>query len=438
MTRWPQRVHRTRRRALPMRALTMGALTMRALSMGALVLLLPACERRPAPVVPDDAPDTAVRDSAGVRLVRAGFASDALGPLLPVRDTLLNGAQPEHDGVIGLVALQPLSDTSLVMFSASGPALLRYDGEPRRAVAIGTSGTAPGSYGSRATVLPFSRDTLVLWDAEAGRLSWIAASGLAEFARVDYPLSRLGAISGVWRDGTIIGMTAVPPGEQRPGLSRAPSALLRFAPNGTLRDTLVSFRGAERVVQMGRAGSELDGVPVRAVNVPFGRSTLWTVGQQGVLLLDTEACHVERRDSTGALAMRLDFECAVEAVTEVDREQFLREVLSTARSGSDSSVRRRFVADATFPPSKATASGLLTDAWDRIWVRLPVTSLSDDWRWWVFGADGTPLMALQVGRDWRIASVGRTDLLVVATDRDDAPPVVARLSLPDVLHQPQD
>lgn len=410
----------------------------RALTMCALLCLLSACERRPAPEPPDEVPETAVRDSAGVRLVRAGFASDSPGPLLTVRDTLLNGALTAQDGVIGLVALQPLADSALVVFSASGPSLLRFDGQPRRAVAIGTSGTAPGSYGSRATVLPFARDTLVLWDAEAGRLSWITASGLAEFARVDYPLSRLGAISGVWRDGTIIGMTAVPPGEQRPGLSRAESALLRFAPNGALRDTLFAFRGAERVVQLGRLGGAMDGVPVRAVNVPFGRSTLWTVGQQGVLLLDTEGCHVERRDSLGALTMRLDFECAVEAVTDADRARFLQEVLSTARSGSDSSIRRRFVEDATFPPSKATASGLLTDAWDRIWVRLPVNGLSDDWRWWVFDADGTPRTALQVGRDWRIASVQHTDLLVVATDRDDAPPVVARLSLPDVLHRPRD
>lgn len=410
----------------------------RRLTTSALLCLLSACERRPALVPPAEAPDTTVRDSAGVRIVRSGLARDVLGPLLTVRDTLLDGARAAHDGVNGVVALQPLADTSLVVFSTRGPSLLRFDGQPRRAAPVGSAGTAPGSYGSRATVLPYSRDTLVLWDAEAGRLSWITGTGLTEFARVAYPLSRLGAISGVWRDGTIIGMTATPPGEQRAGLSRASSALLRFAPTGAFRDTLVRFRGAERVVQMGRAGSARDGVPVRAVTVPFGRSTLWTVGRESVLLLDTDGCEVERRDATGQLTMRLEFACVAETVTDADRQQFLAEVLSTARSASDSSVRRRFVDDATFPPSKATASGLLTDAWDRIWVRLPVNSLSDDWRWWVFAADGTPLTALQIGRDWRIASVQRTDVLVVATDRDDAPPVVARLSLPAVLHQAPD
>jgi hypothetical protein len=402
---------------------------------GALLSLQAGCERRPEPVPPASVPETAVRDSAGVRVVRAGFASDALGPLLTVLDTVLDGANAEQDGVIGLVAVQPLSDTSLVVFSASGPMLLRYDGRPMRASPIGTTGTAPGMYGSRATVLPYTRDTLVLWDADAGRVSWITSTGLHMHALVDYSLSRLGTVSGVWPDGTMIGMTAVPPGEQQPGVSRAPSALLRFTPTGALRDTLVAFRGVERVVQVGRAGGPREVAPVRAVSVPFGRSTLWSVGTASVLLLDTEGCEVERRDSTGALVLRLDLACAVETVTEADRAQFLAEILSSARSRSDSAVRRRFVEDATFPPSKATASGLLTDAWDRIWIRLPVQGLTDDWRWWVFDADGTPITTLRVGRDWRIASVQAQTLLVVATERDDAPPVVARLALPDVLHR---
>lgn len=408
------------------------------LGVGALVGLQAACERRPAPVPPAEVPETVVRDSAGVRVVRAGFAADSLGPLLTVLDTLLNGADAEQEGVIGLVAVQPLSDTSLVVFSAAGPSLLRYDGRPLRGSPLAARGTAPGTHGSRATVLPYGRDTLVLWDAEAGRVSWITPAGLRMHVPVAYPLSRLATVSGVWRDGTVIAMTALPPGEQQPGVSRAPSALLRFAADGALRDTVIIFRGVERVVQVARVGGALDVTPVRAVNVPFGRSTLWTVGQASVLLLDTEGCHVERRDSTGALTLRLDLTCAVEAVTDADRDQFLREVLSTARSRSDSTVRRRFVEEATFPPSKPTASGLLTDPWERIWVRLPVNGLADDWRWWVFEADGTPLSTLQVGREWRIASVQSTDLLVVSTEREDAPPVVARLALPTVLHRPRD
>jgi len=405
------------------------------LGVGALVCLQAACERRPEPMPPASAPETVVRDSAGVRVVRAGFAADASGPLLAVLDTLLDGADPEHEGTIGLVAVQPFSDSSLVLFSAAGPSLLRYDGRPLRGAPVGEAGPDPGMYGARATVLPYGRDTLVLWDPAASRVSWFTSQGLSVHAVLEYPRARLGAVSGVWRDGTVIGMTAVPPGEQQPGVSRSPSALLRFAPGGALRDTLVVFRGAERVVQVAGVGGMREMAPVRAVNVPFGRSTLWTVGASSVLLLDTEGCHVERRDLTGALTLRLDLACAVEAVTDTDRERFLGEVLSTARSRSDSSVRRQFVDDATFPPSKATASGLLTDAWDRIWVRLPVNGLADDWRWWVFEADGTPITTLQVGREWRIASVQDRDLLVVATDREDAPPVVARLSLPAVLHQ---
>jgi hypothetical protein len=408
------------------------------LCVGALGPLQAGCERRPAPVPPAETPDVVVRDSAGVRVVRAGFASDSLGPLLAVRDTLLNGADSAQAGVIGVVAVQPLAESSLVVLSAAGPSLLRYDGRPLRGAPMAVSGTAPGTFGSRATVLPYGRDTLVLWDANAGRVSWLTATGLFLHAQLSYPLSRLGTVSGVWRDGTVVGMTASPPGEQQAGVSRVPSALLRFGSDGALRDTLITFRGVERVVQVGRAGGALDVAPRRAVSVPFGRSTLWTVGPSSVLLLDTEGCRVERWDATGALVLRLELTCAVEAVTEADRARFLNEVLASARSRSDSTVRRRLVEEATFPPTKPTASGLLTDDWNRIWVRLPVREVTDDWRWWVFAADGTPLTSVRIARAWQIARVQATDLLVVSADRADAPPVVARLVLPAALRLPEE
>jgi hypothetical protein len=182
-------------------------------------------------------------------------------------------------------------------------------------------------------------------------------------------------------------------------------------------------------VQRSPEGSGPTHMPVRSVSVPFGRTTLWTVGHDAILLLDTEGCQVERRDAAGALTLRLDVGCAVEAVTERDRAQFLAEVLETARSRADSTVRRRFVEEATFPPAKATASGLLTDAWGRIWVRRPVEATGDDWRWLVFDDDGTPAGTLRLARRWRIAHVGARDLLAVAADEDDAPPVVARFPL---------
>ncbi len=411
----------------------------RALSSSALALaLLIACERggtRGGDAVDTAAPALQVRDSAGVRVVRAGFASTDTGAVLRMLDTLLDGARPEHEGVVGLTGVQPLSDSSLVVFSASGPSLLRFPARGASPLVIGRSGSAPGEHGSRAVLLPYAPDTLLLWDADAMRLMRVTAEGIGDAVSIGDSTSRLATVSGVLRDGSVIGATIVPLAAQQPGLSRAPAALVRFGADGLFVDTLVRFRGPERVVQLGRGGGDADEARVRAQSVPFGRATLWTVGRESVLLLDTEACHVERRDAEGTLRLRLDFACTIEAVSAADREQFLAEVLASARSRADSSVRRRFVAEATFPPAKATASGLLTDAWERIWVRLPVRGVTDDWRWQVYEADGTPIAALQVGRRWRIAAVRSADLLVVDSERDDAPPVVARLALPEVLHR---
>jgi hypothetical protein len=402
-----------------------------------LILSFGACER-PAAEPRDETPRTVVRDSGGVRIVSAGFSRDPLDVSEQVRiiDTLLDGASADAEAVVGLVALQPLADSSLVLFSESGPALLRY-AAPRfdRPDTLGHAGTEPGSYGPRATLLPYFPDTLLLWDRESGRLSRVTAAGIGDPVLLEYPLFQLAAVSGALADGRAIAVAGAPLRAEDAGLSRPPVVLLAFSNDGARVDTLLTLRGAERTVQVGRPGMSGDNVPVRSGSVPFGRTTLWTVGTNSLLTLDTEGCHVERRDGTGRLTLRLDFQCAIEAVTQQDREKFLSEVLATAQSRSDSAIRTRFVREASFPPSKSTASGLLTDPWDRIWVRLPVSSSTEDWLWWVFAPDGMPIVRLSLGRQWRIAAVRGRDLIAVQTDRDDAPPVVVRMALPDALHQ---
>lgn len=406
----------------------------RVIATGATVALsLLACRPEAPATDVADAPALRVRDSAGVRLVSAGFAATDSGPILPVVDTLLDGGRPRDEAVIGLGSLQPLADSSFVFFSASGPALWRVarPGEVPQPFR-GDAGRL-GALGARSLLLPYTADTLLLWDAEAGRLSRVTADSLTAPVTLTYPLARLATVSGVLADGTVIGVTITPPGEHALGHTRAPAALLRFAADGTFADTLAEFRGPERVVQVGRASGEPDQRAMRAVSVPFGRASLWSVGRSSVLLYDTERCEVERLDAAGRLLQRLDMGCPIEAVTERDKRQFLEEVLATARSRADSTIRQRFVEQSTFPPTKATASGLLTDAWDRIWVRLPVEGVDEPWRWHVFDADGTPVGTFRLGREWRIAAVRARDLFVVANDREDAPPVVGRVALPAAL-----
>ncbi len=400
------------------------------------ISLLASCERA-ASNDADNTPRTSVRDSAGVRIVSAGFSRDSLraNEALRVLDTLLNGANAEAEGVVGLVALQPLADSSIVIYSQSGPALIRFPNSGRgRGEPIGKVGTAPGEFSARTTIMPYRADTLLLWDWEVGRLTRVTSSGLGDAISIAYPLPRVATVSGAFHSGVPIAVTIAFPQEQGAGVSRAAMALLRFGTDGAFRDTLLQLRGPERTVQLGRPGARGDNIPIRSGSIPYGRTTLWTLGAHSVLVADTEGCEIARHDSTGALRMRLDFDCAIEAVTPEDRERFLSEVLSTARSRSDSAVRRRFVDEASFPPTKATASGLLTDPWDRIWLRLPVGNPSDDWVWWVFDAEGIPITRLSLGRQWRIAAVRERDLIAVQTDRDDAPPVVVRMALPDALH----
>ncbi len=400
-------------------------------------LLLNGCEK-PAPVESGSVLAPQVRDSSGVRIVSAGFSRDSLraDERLAVRDTLLEGGSPAGEAAVGISALQPLADSSLVIFNTSGPLLLRFAAPvgTRAPDTLGYAGTAPGSYSAYSTVLPYQPDTLLLWDAEPSRLSRISTAGVTDAVILNYESARVATVSGVWRDGTAIGVTSALPGEQRAGVSRAPMALLRFAADGAFRDTLVSMRGPERSIMVPQRTVDKD-VPVRVGNVPFGRTSLWAVGSDNVLVLDTENCHVNRYDSTRTVELRLAFHCVIEAVTEQDKTAFLSEVMRSARSRSDSSARTRMAREASFAPAKPTASGLLTDPWDRIWVRLPVRSSTDDWVWWVFDNDGLPLSRIGLARQWRIAAVRASDIIVVESEREDAPPVVATMQLPPALQR---
>lgn len=391
-----------------------------------------ACQQPPTSDAVSDAPAFGARDSAGVRLVTSGFAERDSGPLLSVRDTLLDGSRPRDEAMIGLVSVQPLGDSSYLFFSASEPALWRVARPGAAPERIGGEGA---TFSARSLLLPYTSDTLLLWDAEAGRLSRVTADSLVAPRTLTYPLARLSTVSGALRDGSIIGVTITPPGEHALGHTRAPAALLRFASDGMLLDTLTEFDGPERVVQAGRTSGEPDQRPMRAVSVPFGRASLWSIGRESVVLFDTEGCQIERFGADGALQQRLDIGCRVEAITERDKRQFLEEVLATAQSRADSTIRRRFVEQSTFPSTKATASGLLTDMWDRLWVRLPVRDLEEPWRWQVFDADGTPLATFRLGREWRIAAVRARDVMVVANDREDAPPVVGVATVPPGLQR---
>lgn len=403
--------------------------------MGA-ISVLTACVRD-EPATDDVVPRTVVRDSSGVRVVEAGFARDSLvsSEYLRTIDTLLDGAAADGEHVIGLVALQPLADSSIVLFSASGPTLLRFRaGDLTHPDTLHRTDTDYRAFSPRTTLLPYRADTLLLWDAEAKSLSPVTDQGVGPSTTLRYPEWQATVLSGALHDGRAIAVSGALPGVADAGVSRAPLTMLRFAADGRTVDTLLQMRGPERTVQVGQRGTPGDNAPVRARSVPFGRTSLWTVGSTSVLVLDTEVCRVARHNADGAVTLQLQFRCTAEAVTSTDRQHFLAEVLTTARSRSDSALRRQFVAEASFPPTKPTASALLTDPWDRIWVRLPVSRPDEDWTWWVFGADGMPIVRLGLGPQWRIAAVRDRDLIAVQSDRDDAPPVVVRMALPDALH----
>jgi hypothetical protein len=401
-----------------------------------LAAALAACGPPPADETTDAVPATRVRDSAGVRLVAAGFVRTPLADdeRLGAPDTLLDAAR-DGDVFTGLAAVAFFDDGSLAAFSRSGPVLVRVvprDGAPPRVDTIATGGPAPGQVGEHGALLPRPGGGAWFHDHDAGRLAPVDTGGVGDGVLLDYPIAQLAAVEGAFADGTIIGYTIAPPDVQGTGLARAPAALLRFHPDGRLRDTLRTVRGPERIVQRGRL-SRSEAPTLRTGSVPYGRNTLVAVAPERLLLLDTEGCHVAWHDTTGTLVQRLDVRCTIELVTEQTRARFRAELLRTARSASDSLLRDRVARSASFPPTRATMAALRTDAAARAWLRLPSDADSTASVWWVFDADATPLARVGVPSPWEIVAIGRTSLVAAALDRDDMLPVVVRFPLPAVL-----
>jgi acetoin utilization deacetylase AcuC-like enzyme len=431
-------VHRrTRRRPGPLPAGAIG-MTRRALSLGLALAASAACACGEAPPAgrADAVPATTVRDSAGVRIVASGFVRTALAAdeRLAVRDTLIDAAR-DGDAFTSLRSVQPLADGALLAWIADGSRLLRV-GPPaadgRRPVDT-LAAAGPDVDGSGTLLLPYTGDTVLLWDGTAGRVQAVTAAGVARTVTPVLPDDASIAMIGAFAGGAPVGYAVVPPEVQGTGLSRARAAVLRFSPDGARHDTVRAVRGPERVVQVGRR-SRSEAPQVRTGLVPYGRTTLVAVRPAGLLLLDTEGCHVEWRAPDGRLEQRLDLRCTVELVTDATREEYRAALLRTARSASDTLLRERVARNASLPPAKATMADLRTDRAGRAWLGLPADADSTASIWWVFAADATPLARVGVPRPWTLVAVEDSTAVAVMLERPDALPRVARLALPPALH----
>ena len=365
----------------------------------ATVAVAAACGDRPA------APAAAIRDSAGVRIVEyASWAPPVVAWRVAATPLLAIGAL-EGDEAYQFDRLQSvtrLTDGRIVVANGGTQELRLFAPDGRHLSSLGRKGGGPGEFEGLSLVRVVAGDTLVTYDWNLRRLSVFAPDrGFVRSVAIEFA-GGLPNVLGVFGSGTVLATRGFVfgPGEMS-GVVRDTAPFLRFGPDGRLLDSIGRWPSWEYYVQGDRSS-------VWASSLPFGRTTLSAVTRTGFWVGATDRYEIERRDSTGVLAMIVRATRPARAVTPEDVERVKADRLEDA----DENWRRRqerMFREMPIPSTLPAFAALQTDPDGNLWVLDTFTPSDSVRRWAVFAPDGllrgtveTPpsVRVLEIGRDY--------------------------------------
>ena len=313
-----------------------------------------------------------------------------------------------------------LKDGRIVVADGGSRSLRFYDATGAHLATVGREGGGPGEFLELAAIGRFAEDSLAGWDPKSHRLSIFGTQG--EFVReITLPALGIGSrFVGALGDGSFVLTPGVDPfrkmSERRSGEYRDTATFLRFAPDGSLLDTLGPFPGAEMFVSQ-------SGVVTLHDRVRFGRDFRLAVGRIRLYGGDTDAFTIRvltRSGTTERLVRRSHTPVAVldrhlsaaRAADETDGEFAdvpppMRAALETAAA-----ERREIPARRTFPAFAA----LLEDSGERLWASAHPRPGEPGVRWSVFDAAGRWKGDVEIPASARLLDAGVDHVLLLETD----------------------
>lgn len=259
-------------------------------------------------------PGTAVtRDSVGVRIVENGGPSWAAGKGWTVVDNPLvdiggrtDSAAYELDQVRGPVRL---SDGRLALANSTNNEIRVFDSAGRHLRSMGRVGSGPGEFRGIAGIWLGSGDSVLVADIMLRRITVLDSE--ASFVR-GYSLGgQIGQFVpfggrldvaiplGVFRDGSVAGISqSVAINQQRSGVYRDSVSVVRYAPDGAVRDTLGRFLGIEMEQMMLTVQGRQLSMPSA---VPLGKSTVAAIRGGLLFVAQNNQWEIEIRGEDGTL-----------------------------------------------------------------------------------------------------------------------------------------
>lgn len=375
-----------------------------------------------------------VRDSSGVRIVRnlapawSGSAEDAWS-LSP--EPILEIGVIEGDPAYMFSQLRGprrLSNGSIVVLDGGTSEIRIFDADGRHVRSFGGKGQGPGEFQSGLAAVPFTQDSIAVWDVLLQRLTVFANDGSLgrefkleaspddRFPRADF--SRRLPNGDLLASSSFARPTPLP--DEPQGLPWTRSMLLRYSSEGTDPKVIVETPGIPCDPNEPRECSFIAYGPRASATFRDDRLYAGRPDRNEFRVFDEE----------GKLISIIHGSVPLEPVTDALRAEFIEAVVAAA-DASRQVERREYVRRAHFSAVVPAFSFFLLDDAGHIWAReyrveegdfgyAPrFPARTEGARYTVYDPDGRELGPVQLPMNFNISEIGADYVLGVGRDELD-------------------
>lgn len=370
-------------------------------------------------------PLSAVRDSAGVRIVEVPGVSADVTPnwRIGVRPSLTIGVVEGRDeyqfsSVRGAVRL---SDGRIAVLDGGTRQLRIYAADGSHVSSSGRRGSGPGEFQLPTQLTRLSGDTLLVWDAQRQTRSWFNPEGrfiTSQLADRGHWEGRFGPavvtdVTSLLPDGSLLLRIRPARYPAELGWDRPPLGFARASPDLSTVDSIGWFRGTENY----NVGTESQ--PLLR-SVLFGRSTRIAAGGTPMRLY---IGGMERRiggydvhvyDSRGRLESILRHNVPERPLSPEEIEEAREYERAMYESGS-SPRPEEWIAEQLrsmpIPPSAPPHGDLHVDSEGNLWVQEWRMPNSGQQRYNIFDPTGSAIGSLSLSGKFRITDIGNDYVL---------------------------
>ena len=372
---------------------------------------------------------TAVRDSAGIRIVDNAAPMSSAWSVDPNPSTEIGGDEADSTQLLFAVAgAVGLTDGRIVVAHGPAPMVRWFDASGAYVTGTGRPGGGPGEFGggesARISMLwPMAGDSVATWEHAPRRMQVFSPGGRFVRAVVldlppDMPVRAYPQLVGRL-DGGFVAFLITP---RQPGVMgevvREPVTYIRYLDDGTYAGEIATLPGFtsytyEYETPDGRQ------IPVNG-RPPFAKLPSAWPGEDRLYYGSAEQYEIAVYDSMGSVEMLIRKPVPNQPVTA----QLIDIYKTTTMAGApDDPAQRRLwdqmINRAPYPEAFPAYRRLRVDRLGALWVQGYNLPGADSVTWSVFDRDGQWLSDVTIPEPWQVLDIGADYLLLLVRDELD-------------------